>query len=108
MLARLVRMSHEASRALPCPLRARSLRGCFVGLRCLASLEFVGGRAGSRRVGDGLLAGVAAVEVDQGGAFAVVAHAVHQLAEAGARVGRQGVSGVPQVVEVDAGQPAAA
>jgi hypothetical protein len=41
------------------------------------------------------------VQVDQRGAAAGVAHAVHQLAEAGTRLGDQVVAGVPEIVEVD-------
>lgn len=38
--------------------------------------------------GDGLVTGVAAMQVGERGASAVVAHAVHQLAEAGASASR--------------------
>jgi hypothetical protein len=65
-------------------------------------LQFVPGEL-AQRVGDGLLSYVTAVQVDQGGALAVVAHAVHQLAERRPSGGGQGVSGVPQVMKVQAG-----
>jgi hypothetical protein len=41
------------------------------------------------------------VEIDQCGATAGMAHAVHQLAEAGARFGDEVVASVPEIVEVD-------
>jgi hypothetical protein len=44
------------------------------------------------------------VLVDQRGAGAAVAHAVHQLAQARARIGGEGVPGMTQVVEADTGQ----
>ena len=42
------------------------------------------------------------MQVDQRGPAAGVTHALHQLAEVGARLGDQVVAGVPEVVEVDA------
>jgi hypothetical protein len=44
------------------------------------------------------------VLVNQRGARAAVAHAFHQFAEARALVGGEGVPGMAQVVEMDAGQ----
>jgi hypothetical protein len=51
-----------------------------------------------------MLPGVAAVQVDHGGALAVVAHPVHQLPHGRPRAGREGVPGVPQVVKANAGE----
>ena len=56
------------------------------------------------RIGELPLPFVGRVPVDQRGPDAAVANAVHQLAQARARVGGQGVPGMTQVVEVDAGQ----
>ncbi len=52
-----------------------------------------------------MLACVAAVQVDHRCVFAVVPHAVHQLAERGASAGRQGVARMPQIMEVEVGKP---
>ena len=42
------------------------------------------------------------MKIDQRGPFAVVPHPGHQFFRVGARVGRELVAGVPQVVNVDA------
>jgi hypothetical protein len=42
------------------------------------------------------------VQVDERGAFAVVSHPGHEFLEVRARVGSELVSGVPQIVKVDA------
>jgi len=69
--------------------------------------EFLGHLPG-QCVGDGLLTLVAAVQVDHGGAGGGVSHPVHQLALGRARVGREGVPGVAQVMEVDGREPCCA
>jgi hypothetical protein len=50
-------------------------------------------------VRDGSIAMVSGVEVDQSGAGRPVSHAFHQLAHRRSRFRREGVSGVPQVVQ---------
>ena len=55
-------------------------------------------------LGDLALPRVAAVKVDESGACAAVAHPVHQLAERCPGARRQSISGVPEIVKVNAGQ----
>ena len=84
--------------------RARSLPSGLPVLAFAASFQLVPGELaeGAR---DLVLAFVAAVEVDHRGPLAVVAHAVHQLPEGRPSAGGQGVSGVPEIMEVDSRKP---
>lgn len=50
-------------------------------------------------VRDLVLVFVAAVQVNHRGEFAVVPHALYQLAETGPGVGAQSVSGMPEITE---------
>ena len=52
---------------------------------------------------DRLVSALGLVLVDHRGSFAVVSHPGHQVPEPGAAVGRELVSRVPQVVEMQAG-----
>ena len=54
-------------------------------------------------VGDGSIAVVSNVEVDQRGAGRSVSHAFHQLAQCRTRFRREGVAGVSQVVQTRRG-----
>jgi len=77
---------------------------CHVRARWCRCLEECCPGGLADRIGELSLPFVGRVLVDQRGADAAVAHAVHQLAQARARVGVEGVPGMTQVVEVDAGQ----
>src|SRR5262245_15359702 len=52
-------------------------------------------------VGDLVLTLITAVQIDQCGPRCGVPHAVHQLAQSSASIRREGVPGVPQIMEMD-------
>ena len=86
---------------MPCPLRARSSPRAPSGR--LVFLELFPGQL-PEGIGDLPLPFVGGVLVDQGSTGAAVSHAGHQLSQARTGTGREVVSGMPQIVEVDAGQ----
>lgn len=93
-----------------------SLLDPIAGRRCQLSLDAVG-RAFEPRSRSGRLASLAGqarflAPADdlqeacfQCGPLAVLPHPFHQLAEAGPGAGSQGVSGVPEIMEMDGWQP---
>ena len=87
-----------------CPLRARSLRAGLASCPLAAPLQLLPGEL-AERVSDLMLARVTAVQVDHRGALAVVAHSIHQLPERRASAGGQCVSRVPEIMEMETGEP---
>lgn len=86
--------------AASCHFRARcglARLGCF-GLAQGCASRLVD------RIGEGPLTLAGRVEVDQRGPGDAVAHPLHQLAEVGASIGRERISGMPQVVKVNGWQ----
>ncbi len=87
-------------------LRARCVRCLPAGASPgLLGLPQFGPCEGVERVGDGALAFVGGVQVDQCGAGAGVAHPGHEFAQVGSGVDGQVVPGMPEIVEVHAGEP---
>ena len=76
---------------------------CSVPLR--ARLRAFGFGSSADLVSDHLVAQRRAMLVDQRSARGAVAHPVHEFAEASSGLTGQRVTGMPQVVKVNAGQP---
>lgn len=77
---------------------------CHFRARWFVDLAQFGAGSLVDEVGDRALPIIGGVQVDERGPGGRVAHAVHQFTEVRARVGREGISGVAQVVKMRAGR----